>query len=71
MADKKRQPPAGRCPGMPDGPTDVINKYGTYNIQPTAGQEHQYPQIAQGLSRADRARREKTRRPTQRDGTRL
>lgn len=71
MRDKKEHPPTGRCPGQPDGPTDVINKYGTYNIQPTAGQENEYPQIGQGLARETAKDRERTRRPTQRDGTRL
>ena len=43
------QPPA-RKPGWPDGDDDVINKYGTYEIQRTNGVENPYPQIAQGLS---------------------
>ncbi len=28
---------------------DIITKYGTYNIQPTADTENPYPKIAQGL----------------------
>ena len=27
---------------------DLINKYGTYNIQPTCDTDEDYPQIAQG-----------------------
>lgn len=29
---------------------ELINKYGTYNIQPTADTENKYPAIAQGHS---------------------
>lgn len=28
---------------------DVVNKYGTYNIQPTADTKNLFPQISQGL----------------------
>lgn len=28
---------------------ELINKYGTYNIQPTADSDHDFPKIAQGL----------------------
>lgn len=43
------QPPE-RKPGWPEGDDDVINKYGTYEIQRTSGMENEYPMIAQGLS---------------------
>lgn len=46
------QPPE-RKPGWPEGDDDVINKYGTYQVQRTNGMEHPYPMIAQGLSRRD------------------
>lgn len=48
-----------RGPGWPDGKSDVINKYGTYEVQATCGTENEYPQIAQGLSHeeAERLRR--------------
>jgi len=36
--------------GWPEGDDDVINKYGTYEVQRTCGVENDYPQIAQGLS---------------------
>lgn len=42
--------PLERKPGWPDGEDDIINKYGTYEIQPTSGMENPYPMIAQGLS---------------------
>ena len=35
--------------GQPDDCYDLINRYGTYNIQPTADTENVFPMIAQGL----------------------
>ena len=49
MRDHKSQPPE-RKPGWPEGDDDVINKYGTYEIQRTNGMENPYPMIAQGIS---------------------
>ena len=42
-----------RKPGRPDDQDDVINKYGTYEVQRTNGEENHYPMIAQGLSQAE------------------
>ncbi len=33
----------------PETVFEQINKYGTYEIQPTAATEHSFPKIAQGL----------------------
>ena len=49
MRNHKSQPPE-RKPGWPEGEDDVINKYGTYEIQRTNGMENPYPMIAQGIS---------------------
>ena len=46
----------GRGPGQPDSKDDVINKYGTYEVQRTNGTENEYPQIAQGLAQEEAAR---------------
>ncbi len=43
--------------GQPDSAFDLVNKYGTYNIQPTNEQENPFPAIAQGLPGAWRGRR--------------
>ena len=51
MRDHKSQPPE-RKPGFPAGDDDVINKYGTYEVQRTCGMENPYPMIAQGLATA-------------------
>lgn len=37
--------------GEPHDSFEMVNKYGTYNIQPTADTHHDYPTIAQGLSK--------------------
>ncbi|MCI6927769.1 MAG: hypothetical protein MR759_00620 [Ruminococcus sp.] len=33
----------------PENCADILHKYGTYEIQPTAATENKYPKIAQGL----------------------
>ena len=38
-------------PGQPEDCFDMVNQYGTYNIQRTADTENFFPAIAQGLSR--------------------
>lgn len=37
--------------GDADSCFDLINQYGTYNIQPTADSDHLFPMIAPGLPR--------------------
>ena len=38
--------------GSPETAEEMVNKYGTYEIQPTADSDHVFPAIAQGLPRA-------------------
>lgn len=40
---------------------DLVNMYGTYNIQPTADHGNEYPAIAQGLSKAENKERARAR----------
>ncbi len=35
--------------GQPETEFDMVNKYGTYEIQPTADSDNEFPTIAQGL----------------------
>lgn len=35
--------------GQPETAIELINKYGTYEIQPTNDSENDFPKIAQGL----------------------
>ena len=38
--------------GQPDSCFEQVNRYGTYNIQPTADTDNTFPSIAQGLPRS-------------------
>ena len=38
---------------------DMVNKYGTYEVQSTSDTENDFPQIAQGLSKKEREEYEK------------
>lgn len=42
-------PMVNAFPGMPADCVDLINRYGTYEIQRTADTENFFPAIAQGL----------------------
>ena len=53
---RENAPTPQRAPGWPEGKDDVINKYGTYQVQATSGTENDFPQIAQGS--ADSPQRE-------------
>ena len=41
-------------PGQPEDCFDLVNQYGTYNIQRTADTENFFPAIAQGLPKGAR-----------------
>lgn len=43
-----------KTPGWSVGGDDVSNKYGEYEVQATNDMENQYPQIAQGLPKAEK-----------------
>ena len=38
-------------PDDPETPLEMVNKYGTYEIQPTAATPNEYPAIAQGFNK--------------------
>ena len=67
---KQNAPTPRRAPGWPEGRDDMINKFGTYEVQTTCGLEHPMPQIAQGRAESPRREalveraREKSRRGT-------
>lgn len=48
--------------GQPTDCYDMVNKYGTYNIQPTNESENEFPAIAQGLSDKEKERYSKERK---------
>ncbi len=37
-------------PDNPETPKEMVNKYGTYEIQPTSETDNEFPTIAQGLA---------------------
>ncbi len=39
---------------QPEDCFELINKYGTYNIQPTADSDNYFPEIAQGKAKRGR-----------------
>lgn len=41
----------GTSDGEPDTAFDMVNFYGTYEIQPTAATPNEYPAIAQGFNK--------------------
>ncbi len=43
--------------GNPENCFEMVNKYGTYEIQPTANTENTYPAIAQGLYNPKKSRK--------------
>ena len=47
-------PDVHHFPGVPHDAFDLVNMYGTYNIQPTADTESVFPLIAPGLPKAYR-----------------
>ncbi|MBQ9964277.1 MAG: hypothetical protein IJP14_04070 [Clostridia bacterium] len=52
MSDKKKDletPFLMPIGGSPETAEEMVNKYGTYEIQPTADSDHVFPAIAQGL----------------------
>lgn len=46
-----RTPEVNAFPGSPDSCFDLVNQFGTYNIQPTADADNLFPLIAPGLPR--------------------
>ncbi len=40
----------------PDDSFQLVNKYGTYEIQPTADTDNKFPAIAQGFARKEQER---------------
>ena len=43
------QIPANNVASQPETVYELINKYGTYEIQPTSDSDNDFPKIAQGL----------------------
>lgn len=48
-----QQIPANNVVSQPETVYELINKYGTYEIQPTADSDNDFPKIAQGLPKQE------------------
>ena len=46
------EPSVTNIVSVPQNTIEQINKYGTYNIQPTGDSDNSFPKIAQGLARS-------------------
>lgn len=46
---KELEERVSHIPDSPETPFEMVNKYGTYEIQPTAETANSFPTIAQGL----------------------
>lgn len=46
-------PSVNNVVGQPQNSIEQINKYGTYNIQPTGDSDNSFPKIAQGLAKPE------------------
>ena len=60
-SNKKRDlsaPSAIAVQGNPETAFELINKYGTYNIQPTNDSGNAFPKIAQGISKKGKRSKE-------------
>lgn len=44
--------PDETVPGQPETCDEILHKYGTYNIQPTADSDNSYPKISHGLPKS-------------------
>lgn len=49
MKSKKKITKSDYVPAQPQTVFEQLNKYGTYEIQPTADSDNDFPKIAQGL----------------------
>ena len=49
MKNEKKTTKKDYIKGQPETSFELLNKYGTYNIQPTADSDNEFPKIGQGL----------------------
>ena len=57
MNQKDQAPSASSVFGNPTDSFEMVNKYGTYNIQPTNDSDNEFPEIAQGLAKKEQGKR--------------
>ena len=58
MSKNKKISSANAPQGDPLDAEDMVNKFGTYNIQPTADTKNLFPQISQGLPSTEKNKKD-------------
>lgn len=54
MKDEKKITKSDYVASQPETVFELVNKYGTYEIQPTAESDNDFPKIAQGLPKQEK-----------------
>ena len=54
---QKDSPSSNNVSGQPQNSFEMVNKYGTYNIQPTNDSDNEFPEIAQGLGTQEKEKK--------------
>ena len=54
MKEKNKITKSDYIPSQPETVFELLNKYGTYEIQPTADSDNDFPKIAQGLPKSSK-----------------
>lgn len=54
MRDKKKISKSDYVVSQPETTFELLNKYGTYEIQPTCDSDNDFPKIAQGLPKQEK-----------------
>ena len=58
MKEKKKISKSDYVVSQPETAFELVNKYGTYEIQPTADSDNDFPKIAQGLPKKQKRNNE-------------
>ena len=56
MKDKNKISKSDYIASQPETVYELLNKYGTYEIQPTADSDNDFPKIAQGLPKQEKGK---------------
>ncbi len=59
MNDEKEITKSDYVVSQPETVFELLNKYGTYEIQPTADSDNDFPKIAQGLPKKENRKNKK------------
>lgn len=60
--EKNISPSVEVCSGSPENVWEAVNKFGTYEIQPTADTDNEFPTIAHGNPRGKKQKSNKNKK---------